>query len=106
MHEYWKNILKKNLILHPAKHCKDKLYRHEHRNDFFTQANIIITIKTKYKHYIFGGHEYHANVSLEKDYIKIIFSPPKFCNHQKDQCEKVIWGKISQIVIQYLSIKQ
>lgn len=99
MKKRWNKILRNNLAPDPSKFSNDKLYRREHRNDFFTPANLIATIRTKHKHYTFGGPVYGAQFSLHDDKIQVIFSVPMY----KKRSEYFIsWEKITGIDLYFL----
>ncbi|MBU1037140.1 hypothetical protein KKF32_03835 [Patescibacteria group bacterium] len=78
----------------PTYYSDDKIYRHEHRNDFFTPENLIITIKTKVKHYSFGGPVYSAVVNLYKEEVRITFVPPRYKGAQQYEIK---WDKILEV---------
>lgn len=98
MRKYWIKILKTNLLRDPAYYSNDKLYKKEHRNDFFTPENLIVNIKTKAKHYNFGGPIYTAKVSLSREGILVVFVPPKYMGKQQYDIK---WEKISSINISF-----
>lgn len=83
----------------PSWFSNDELYRREHRNDFFTPANLIVTIETKRKHYTFGGPVYGAQFSLHDDKIQIIFPVPML---RKKPEYLILWEKITGIGLHFL----
>ncbi len=91
MRSYWNKLLKRDLMRDPAYYSNDKLYKREHRNDFFVPDNLIITIKTKVKDYTFGGPIYSVKVCLGKESIQIVFVPPR---HRGVQQYNIKWDKI------------
>ena len=99
MQKRWDKILRSNLAPDPAKFSDDKLYQREHRNDFFTPANLVVTIRTKHKHYTFGGKIYVAQFSLRDDKIHIVFPTPM---HRKRPEYFISWDKITGIDLQFL----
>lgn len=99
MKKRWEKILRENLLHDPSWFSRDKLYKKEHRNDFFTSANVVVTIKTKWKHYTFGGPIYSAAFSLRSDGIHIHFPVPVF---RKKQQYLVSWEKITAVELIFL----
>ena len=99
MKKYWGDLLRKNLMPNPARFSKDKLYKREHRNNFLTSKNLITIIKTKSRHYVFGGPIYSATIDLGDEVIDITFVPPKFsgCQHYK-----IEWSKIKELDFHFL----
>lgn len=99
MKKYWEKLLRKNLMPDPSKFSKDKLYRCEHRNQFFTPEDLIVTIKTKGKNYTFGGPIYSAIINLNNEEVSISFVPPKFSG---SQYYKIKWDKIKELNFHFL----
>ena len=99
MKKYWARLLRQNLLPDPAQLSKDKLWRREHRNDFFTPENLIVVIKTDYKHYTFGGPVYSATVNLGENKIGVTFVPPKYRGVQR---YTIRWGKIKELDLRFL----
>jgi len=100
MKNRWNKILRSNLAHDPSWFSDDELYRREHRNDFFTPANLVVTIRTKHKHYTFGGPVYGARFSLRNDKIQVVFPVPM---HRKKPEYFIPWNKITGINLHFLS---
>jgi len=94
MKDKWEKILRLHLRPDPAQLSNDKLYANEHRNDFFTPSDLIVTIKTKHKHYTFGGPVYSASVNLRDDKIIVMFIAPRRYD--------IKWEKVIGIDLQFL----
>src|SRR3989344_3324174 len=90
----WQKILRHNLIAHPARASRDKLYRHEHRNDFFPPEDLIVTIKTKRKHYTFGGPIYSEKINHGQEEIKI-------SKLHSSSSHKIKWVQITEIHLRF-----
>lgn len=96
--EYWGGILRNNLIKHPAQTSSDEFYRDEHRNDFFTPDNLVVTVKTRAKHYTFGGRIRQASVSLTEDKIRIAFVPLRIPGPVAFEID---WSKIECVELRF-----
>lgn len=95
--EYWKRILTKDLMKHPAQFANDKLYSHEHRNEYFTPENIVFTIKAGRWARSFGGY-YSARIILKEDHCLVDYIPQKFRGTSHFSIQ---WKKIESISKHY-----
>ena len=97
MKNYWKNLIRKNLVKHPAYYSKDKLYKKEHKGKFLIPKNIGLTIKTTRKNYILSSkeHIYTPFVKITKTGLEVESTFNKYTKYE------ILWNKIVEMSFKF-----
>jgi len=89
----WKNFIERNLVKHPARLTKDKLYRQEYKNKFIIPKDVGLTINTTRRNHVLSSkeHIYTPVVKVTRTGLEVENTFNKYTKYE------IPWNKIKEI---------